>query len=61
MTLDEARQNIDRPVTYHAPGQDGEDGEIAFVGKRYIFVRYGADMNPRATDPAALTLRAGTR
>lgn len=65
MTLEQARGCIGRTVIY-ARYDDRSDptrvtagperGAITSVGERYVFVRYGINVQSQATDPADLTL-----
>lgn len=55
LTLAQARNCIDRPVTYHPGHGDDEHGHITSVGDRYVFVRYQGDQHSKATDPAMLS------
>ena len=53
MTLEEARQHIDRAVIYRTEGQPPEDGVITSVNDAYVFVRYrgwGGSKATRAED-----------
>lgn len=63
MTLGQARRNIGRTVIYarwdtwtrtYAAGP--ERGVITEVGAAYVFVRYGDELNSKATSPDDLTL-----
>lgn len=61
MTIEQARENIGRNVTYERYYGDlmvsgPEFGVITSVNDRYVFVRYGAQVGSKATDPADLTL-----
>lgn len=58
MTLDEARANIGRKVGYRPPhpALPAEEGVIASVNDRFVFVRYGSDLTAKATNPRDLTL-----
>ena len=72
MTLEQARENVGRSVTYARydagprivlnvgelgqPSAGPESGVITSVNSRYVFVRYGAELHAKATDPADLTL-----
>lgn len=61
MTLDEARENIDRVVVYD-PGHGGKrmNGTIVRVGERGVFVRYGHnDTSIALTPETSLTLLGG--
>ena len=58
MTLEEAKNNIGRYVTY-TPFQgcsknQYELGVITGVNETYVFVRYGNDINSKATRPEDL-------
>lgn len=58
MTLEEAKNNIGRYVTY-IPFQgcskdQHELGVITSVNETYVFVRYGNDINSKATRPEDL-------
>jgi ribosomal protein L35AE/L33A len=57
MMLEEARELIGRRVTYR-PYPEGavEEGTITSVGGAYVFVRYGADVASKATNPQDLWL-----
>lgn len=60
MTLEECRNNIGRLVTY-IPFRSCdqsllETGTITSVNDKYVFVRYGNDINSKATRPEDLTL-----
>lgn len=59
MTLTEARDRIGQKVVYRAPhvGPDspGEEGVITSVGYVWAYVRYGADVTSKATQPELLT------
>lgn len=52
MTLDEARANIGRAVTYRPhPAAPIESGIITSVGTVYVFVRYDNSHTSQATRP----------
>lgn len=53
MTLNECRAAIGQRVIY-ASDRDREEGTIASVNQRYVFVIYDGDRSPKATDPADL-------
>jgi hypothetical protein len=55
MTLDEARENIGRQVTYQ-PYESApiEEGVITRVNNLYVFVHFRGDMAPKAIAPQAL-------
>jgi hypothetical protein len=60
MTLIEAECNVGKKVIY-SPHKNcntkyKEYGTITSVNRRYAFVRYGTDVNSKATDPEDLTL-----
>lgn len=59
MTLAEARDSIGARVAYRRPLLEAEEGVITSAGKYVVFVRYGDDGTPRATNPGDLTLIAG--
>ena len=65
MTIEQARESIGRNVTYaryddpffgNVATAGPEYGVITSVNERYVFVRYGAETQAKATDPADLTL-----
>jgi hypothetical protein len=58
MTLDEARQNIGNSVTYtpFEGSTEKEYGVITSVNDRYVFVRYGTDIQSKATRAEDLEL-----
>jgi hypothetical protein len=62
MFLEEAARMIGAAVIYRPPGwteeswAPAEQGIITSVGDRWVFVQYGADHHPKATDPAQLRL-----
>jgi hypothetical protein len=59
MTLAEAAANVGKDVIYapYAPELDvPERGVITSVNHRFAFVRYGSDLNAKATSPELLTL-----
>lgn len=60
MTIQECKENVGRNVTYIPfEGCDSklhEYGVITSVNDRYAFVRYGSDVNSKATDPSDLRL-----
>lgn len=60
MTLKDARKNIGRYVTYTpyegCPKEQLELGVITSVNNNYVFVRYGNDINSKATYPEHLKL-----
>ena len=60
MTTEECRNNIGRIVTYIPfQGCDKsllETGVITSVNDKNVFVRYGSDINSKATRPEDLTL-----
>lgn len=60
MTLEECRNNIGRKVVYTPfEGCDTsllEYGVIVSANLTYVFVRYGSDINAKATKPEDLTL-----
>ena len=61
MTIDEARAHIGDGVAYLRRGgciDSAEEGTIASVNDRWVFVRYGTSRTSIATDPADLTLLA---
>lgn len=53
MTLEEASQNVGRKVIYTpfkgCDPKDKEYGVITSVNSLYVFVRYGSDINSKAT------------
>jgi hypothetical protein len=57
MTLDEARANVGKPVTYRPKCRTcpTEDGVISSVGRTLVFVVYEGDQHAKGTDPADLT------
>lgn len=59
MTPAEAAGAVGRAVLYRPRGERSDDrveqGVITSVNERWAFVRYGADVGSRATDPADLT------
>lgn len=60
MTLEECKNNIGRMVQYIPfEGCDislYENGVITSVNNKYCFVRYGSDINSKATNPKDLRL-----
>lgn len=57
ITLEQAKANIGNRVTYTCAGsQDKEYGVITSVNSKFVFVRYGSDINSKATSPEDLTL-----
>ena len=60
MTLEEARKNIGRYVVYTpfkgCDASQKEMGIITSVNDRYVFVRYGNDINSKATRPEDLKM-----
>ena len=60
MTLEEARKNIGRYVTYTPYEGCSKDqlelGVITSVNDHYVFVRYGNDINSKATRPEDLKM-----
>lgn len=56
MTLAQAARLIGRVVVYNPPVGDRETGVISSVSGKYVFVCYGIDRTPRATDPERLVL-----
>ena len=60
MTLQECKNSIGRSVTYIPfEGCDislREYGVITSVNERFVFVRYGSDINSKATNPNDLIL-----
>jgi len=60
MTIEQARENIGRRVTYN-PGWEEliEYGVITSVNDVFVFVRYGNDINSKATNPELLKLSEG--
>jgi hypothetical protein len=60
MTLDEAREHVNESVTYQPVGGPSEDGVIAWVTGRFVFVRYGSELGAKATRPEHLVLRSGS-
>lgn len=60
MTIQECKENVGRNVTYIPfEGCDSklhEYGVITSVNDRYAFVRYGSDVNSKATNPSDLRL-----
>lgn len=60
MTLEECKNNIGRKVEYIPfEGCDPalhETGVITSVNSRFAFVRYGGDVNSKATNPEDLRL-----
>ena len=60
MTLEDARKNIGRYVTYTpydgCPKEQLELGVINSVNDKYVFVRYGNDINSKATRPEDLKM-----
>lgn len=60
MTLEQAKASIGRRVVYVPfagcdPGQH-EIGIITSTNNRFVFVRYGSDINSKATSPEDLQL-----
>lgn len=59
MTLEEARSNIGKKVIYtpfkDCSYKDKEEGIITSVNKVNVFVRYGSDVNSKATNPEDLS------
>lgn len=55
MTLEQAKKNIGRYVIYTpyegCPKDQLELGVITSVNEHYVFVRYGNDINSKATSP----------
>ena len=56
MNLEECRARIGGTVTYRDFGREPEYGVITSVSDRFAFVRYGSDLNAKATSPELLTL-----
>ena len=60
MTLEDCKNNIGRSVLYIPfEGCDSslyESGIITSVNSKYCFVRYGSDINSKATKPEDLSL-----
>lgn len=60
MTLEECNKNIGRRVTYIPFGgcdpKLHEYGVITSTNNENVFVRYGSDINSKATDPEDLYL-----
>lgn len=60
MTLEECKNNIGRKVIYIPfDAKDRglqETGVITSVNNKYCFVRYGSDINSKATNPNDLML-----
>ena len=60
MTLEECKNNIGRSVLYIPfEGCDEslyESGIITSTNNKYVFVRYGSDINSKATRPEDLRL-----
>lgn len=58
MTIEEAKENINKTVLYNAyPGTGGaEVGVITSVNTTYVFVRFGADLHSKAVYPDDLEL-----
>lgn len=60
MTLEEARKNIGRYVTYIPFKGCSKDqlelGVITSVNERFVFVRYGNEINSKATRPEDLKI-----
>lgn len=60
MTLEEAKKNIGRYVTYipfkGCDKSQYEFGVITSVNDRFVFVRYGKDINSKATRAENLKL-----
>jgi hypothetical protein len=58
MTLEEANKNIDRKVIYtpfpECDLKDKETGVITSTNESFVFVRYGSDINSKATRPSDL-------
>ena len=54
MTLNEARDSIGLLVVYRRKGQHPDEGVVTSVNDRYVFVRYGHQVNSAATNPADL-------
>ena len=61
ITVEHARDNIGRKVVYTPYRGKVEEGVITGVSERgtWIFVRFGADTNAKATTPAALDFIGG--
>jgi len=62
MTIEQAKKCIGRAVCYTDPnweGHTGEYGEITSVNDVFVFVRYGMEINSKATNPAHLKLAVG--
>lgn len=55
MTLEESRLGIGRRVIYkpykNCSSKNTEYGIITSVNSRFVFVRYGSDINSKATNP----------
>lgn len=62
MTLQQATNSIGRKVIYKpylgCGMDDHEYGVITSTNSKYVFVRYGKDINSKATDPNDLELEA---
>jgi hypothetical protein len=62
MTTAEFGEHVGEAVVYTPAGARRttrrEQGVITSVGAFWVFVRYGADIHSKATDPAHLTLLA---
>ena len=60
MTIEEAAKNIGRSVTYTpfkgCDSKELEFGVITSTNTSYVFVRYGADINSKATNAEDLRL-----
>lgn len=60
MTIEEAKRNIGNSVTYTPFEGCGENqkeyGVITSVNERFVFVRYGNDVNSKATRAEDLKL-----
>jgi hypothetical protein len=56
MNLEEARENLGRPVVYRTPGQADEIGMIESASESFVFVRYGGRETAVATSPGHLAL-----
>ncbi len=55
MNIKQAKENIGRKVIYKSYGKM-ETGVITSVNDKFVFVRYGTDINSKATNPKDLDL-----
>lgn len=56
MTIEQARNNLDKPVVYRPAGGSAETGVITAVRGPWVFVLYAGGHHAKATDPGMLTL-----